>query len=66
MADDPNIYLIDDETGEARIHTASGEKYRLDMFEQDPTDAVPPPTSAQTDADIERLGLSEFLPDEEK
>jgi hypothetical protein len=64
MADDPNIYIIDEKTGKAMIHEASGEKIRLDMWEQDPIDVDIP--AAQTDADIEALGLSEFLPDEEE
>jgi len=64
MADNPNIYWIDPASDNAR-RTADGLKIKLDYFEQDPTDDAPEPTDEQVDADIEMLGLSEFLPDED-
>ena len=64
MADDPNIYLIDEKTGKART-TKSGEKQKLSYFTDDPEDEFfGKSTGAEIDADIERLGLSEFLPDQ--
>ena len=66
MADDPKIYLIDEKTGKAR-RNAIGEKQLLADYENDADDAdvlnVP---AAQVEDDIERLGLSEFLPENEK
>ena len=64
MTDDPTIYWIDPATGKART-TAGGEKMKLSYFDDDPTDDVPEPSDEQVDADIEMLGLSEYLPDDE-
>ena len=64
MADDPKIYLIDPETGKAHT-TADGTKMKLSYFTNDPEDEFfGKSTDAEIDADIERLGLSEFLPDQ--
>ena len=59
---DKDIYLLD-ENGKPQT-TADGTKMRLDYFDNDPTDDAPDPTDEEVDADIETLGLSEFLPDE--
>jgi hypothetical protein len=62
--DDPlkGKFLLD-ENGRP-VCTADGGKVPLAWFDNDPTD-LPEPTEEQVDADIEMLGLSEFLPDEE-
>ena len=65
MADDPKVYWVDPKTGKAR-RTPAGDKMKLSYFDDDPTDDAPEPTDAEVDADIERLGLSEFLPENEK
>jgi len=65
MADDPNIYLIDPATGKARTNP-DGSKQKLADFENDVDDEIYDKiVNENIDADIERLGLSEFLPDKE-
>lgn len=64
MADDPRIYLIDRETGKAMLN-ASGEKQKLADYENDIDEDTPEPSAAQVEEDIERLGLSDFLPENE-
>lgn len=66
MADDPNIYLIDPKTGNART-TKSGEKQKLSYFTDDPEDEFfGTRTEEELLAEIEALGLSEFLPENKK
>lgn len=66
MADDPNVYLIDPKTGKAYT-TPDGEKQKLSYYTDEPEDEFfGKRTDSEIDADIEALGLSEFLPENEK
>ena len=62
MADDPKIYLIDKKTGKAHT-TANGRKMKLSHFTNEPDEEYfVDRTDEEILADIEALGLSEFVP----
>lgn len=65
MADDPKVYLIDPATGNA-YRNPDGSKQKLADYENDVDEEIYyKELGKDVDADIERLGLSEFLPENE-